>query len=155
MCLFHEHGGHGHSHGHTQDRGTHSHISALANRYVCFHCKTNPVVVNHIMNRHNNLKNNLTCIVSSKYRDGEEGEKNEQGNLTSVTVQGKHETHSHGHSHGKGDSTGNLNMRGVFLHVMADALGSVIVIISALVMWQAPDWRFAIYVDPGIYDFSI
>ena len=46
-------------------------------------------------------------------------------------------------------------MRGVFLHVMADALGSVIVIISALVMWQAPDWRFAIYVDPGIYDFSI
>ena len=38
---------------------------------------------------------------------------------------------------------------------MADALGSVIVIISALVMWQAPDWRFAIYVDPGIYDFSI
>ena len=46
-------------------------------------------------------------------------------------------------------------MRGVFLHVMADALGSVIVIISALVMWQAPDWRFAIYVDPGNYDFSI
>jgi zinc transporter 1 len=83
-------------------------------------------------------------------RDGEEGEKNEQGNLTSVTVQGKHETHSHGHSHGKEDSTGNLNMRGVFLHVMADALGSVIVIISALVMWQAPDWRFAIYVDPGL-----
>jgi Co/Zn/Cd efflux system component len=29
-----------------------------------------------------------------------------------------------------------MNMRGVFLHVMADALGSVVVIVSALVMWQ-------------------
>lgn len=35
----------------------------------------------------------------------------------------------HGHSH---DST-QMNMRGAFLHVMSDALGSVIVIISALV----------------------
>ena len=34
LCLFHEHGGHGHSHGHTQDRGTHAHISALADRYI-------------------------------------------------------------------------------------------------------------------------
>ena len=40
-------------------------------------------------------------------------------------------------------------MRGVFLHVMADALGSVIVIISAVIMWQAPDWPYTVYVDPG------
>lgn len=33
------------------------------------------------------------------------------------------------HSH----SAGQMNMRGVFLHVLSDALGSVIVIISALV----------------------
>ena len=48
---------------------------------------------------------------------------------------------SHGHSHGGGGGSGhshggNMNMRGVFLHVMADALGSVVVIVSALVMWQ-------------------
>lgn len=30
-------------------------------------------------------------------------------------------------------SAGHMNMRGVFLHVLSDALGSVIVIISALV----------------------
>lgn len=35
----------------------------------------------------------------------------------------------HHHSH----SSGHMNMRGVFLHVLSDALGSVIVIISALV----------------------
>ena len=40
--------------------------------------------------------------------------------------------HAHGHSHG----AGNMNMRGVFLHVMADALGSVVVIISAVIMWK-------------------
>ena len=40
-------------------------------------------------------------------------------------------------------------MRGVFLHVMADALGSVIVIISAVVMWQFPQWEYKKYVDPG------
>ena len=39
---------------------------------------------------------------------------------------------AHGHSH----SASNMNMRGVFLHVMADALGSVVVIISAIIMWQ-------------------
>ena len=43
-----------------------------------------------------------------------------------------------------------MNMRGVFLHVMADALGSVVVIISALIMWQT-DWKYKIYVDPGKY----
>ena len=45
---------------------------------------------------------------------------------------------------------GNLNMRGIFLHVMADALGSVNVIISAIIMWHAPEWTYAIYVDPGM-----
>jgi len=53
--------------------------------------------------------------------------------------------HSHGHSH----AASNMNMRGVFLHVMADALGSVVVIISAVIMWQT-DWEYKLYVDPGL-----
>jgi zinc transporter 1 len=49
----------------------------------------------------------------------------------------------HGHSHG------DLNMRGVFLHVMGDALGNIGVIASALIIWLTDySWRF--YVDPGI-----
>lgn len=35
----------------------------------------------------------------------------------------------HGHSH----DPSQMNMRGAFLHVLSDALGSVIVVISALV----------------------
>ncbi len=50
----------------------------------------------------------------------------------------------HGHSH----SASQMNMRGVFLHVLADALGSVVVIISALIMWLS-DWEYKKYVDPG------
>jgi len=60
----------------------------------------------------------------------------------------RHETvpkHAHGHSH----DASNMNMRGVFLHVMADALGSVVVIISAVIMWQT-DWEYKLYVDPGL-----
>lgn len=49
----------------------------------------------------------------------------------------------HGHSHG------DLNMRGVFLHVMGDALGNIGVIGSALFIWLTEySWRY--YVDPGI-----
>ncbi|KAF2099458.1 zinc/cadmium resistance protein-like protein [Rhizodiscina lignyota] len=46
-------------------------------------------------------------------------------------------------------SHGDLNMRGVFLHVMGDALGNIGVIASALFIWLTPfPWRF--YTDPGI-----
>ena len=49
----------------------------------------------------------------------------------------------HGHSHG------DLNMRGVFLHVMGDALGNVGVIATALFIWLTDfSWRF--YSDPAI-----
>ena len=40
-------------------------------------------------------------------------------------------------------------MRAVFLHVMGDALGSVVVIISALViMYVEQDWKYK--VDPAM-----
>ncbi|CAH1257025.1 SLC30A1 [Branchiostoma lanceolatum] len=46
-------------------------------------------------------------------------------------------------------SSSQLNMRGVFLHVLGDALGSVVVMISATIIWQAKgDWKY--YVDPAM-----
>lgn len=44
-------------------------------------------------------------------------------------------------------SSAQMNMRGVFLHVMADALGSVIVCISATIIYFT-DWWIKDYVDP-------
>ncbi|KAK6096579.1 Zinc resistance conferring protein [Batrachochytrium dendrobatidis] len=50
---------------------------------------------------------------------------------------------NHSHAHGHGD----LNMHGVFLHVLGDALGSIGVIISTLIIIYAEgDWKY--YMDP-------
>nr|XP_006627080.1 PREDICTED: zinc transporter 5 [Lepisosteus oculatus]XP_015193755.1 PREDICTED: zinc transporter 5 [Lepisosteus oculatus] len=45
-------------------------------------------------------------------------------------------SHGHGHSHGPSGGGMNANMRGVFLHVLADTLGSVGVIISTILIRQ-------------------
>jgi solute carrier family 30 (zinc transporter), member 1 len=58
----------------------------------------------------------------------------------------EHAGHSHGgHAHSHGD----LNMRGVFLHVMGDALGNIGVIATALIIWLTTfEGRY--YFDPAI-----
>jgi zinc transporter 1 len=61
---------------------------------------------------------------------------------------------AHKHSQPKEEASGghshsDLNMRGVFLHVMGDALGNIGVIASALLIWLTHySWRF--YSDPAI-----
>ena len=63
-----------------------------------------------------------------------------------------HERHNHAKPkdpNGGGHSHGNLNMRGVFLHVLGDALGNIGVIATALFIWLTDfSWRF--YADPVI-----
>eukprot|EP00096_Caligus_rogercresseyi_P012222 TRINITY_DN5058_c0_g1_i1.p1 TRINITY_DN5058_c0_g1~~TRINITY_DN5058_c0_g1_i1.p1 ORF type:complete len:346 (+),score=79.18 TRINITY_DN5058_c0_g1_i1:95-1132(+) len=49
-------------------------------------------------------------------------------------------SHSHGHSHGGGSNA--VIMKGVFLHILADTLGSVGVIISSVLMYMF-DWMIA------------
>ncbi|KAM9323364.1 proton-coupled zinc antiporter SLC30A5 isoform 2-T2 [Pholidichthys leucotaenia] len=49
---------------------------------------------------------------------------------------GGHGHGGHGHSHSSGGGVMNANMRGVFLHVLADTLGSVGVIISTILIRQ-------------------
>jgi len=66
----------------------------------------------------------------------------------------------HGHSHGGGhghdhsssstdaaSSGHSMNITGVFLHVLADALGSVVVCITSLVI-MLTDWEYRFYLDP-------
>ncbi|KAM0712530.1 hypothetical protein Q7P37_011627 [Cladosporium fusiforme] len=57
-------------------------------------------------------------------------------------AQPKEQSKGGGHSH-------DLNMQGVFLHVLGDALGNVGVIATALFIWLTDySWRF--YMDPAI-----
>ena len=94
---------------------------------------------------YHNATYSRTSSVANKI--GEESKTLDQSSITSITI--PHEIHSEGKpcSNTNSKSGRNLNIRGVFLHVMADALGSVIVIISALIMWKLPEWKFTSYVD--------
>lgn len=46
----------------------------------------------------------------------------------------EHGHHHHGHDHGHDHSHGNENMHGIFLHILADTLGSVAVVISTVLV---------------------
>ena len=64
-----------------------------------------------------------------------------------------HSGHEHGHGGGggggHGHSHGDLNMRGVFLHVIGDALGNVGVIVTALLIWLTT-FPGRYYFDPAV-----
>ncbi|GAU96525.1 hypothetical protein RvY_07956 [Ramazzottius varieornatus] len=51
-------------------------------------------------------------------------------------------------------SSSQMNIRGVFLHVAGDALGSVVVIIAAAIIWKT-DWRYRHYIDPAMSLISV
>ncbi|XP_076868157.1 proton-coupled zinc antiporter SLC30A5 [Brachyhypopomus gauderio] len=60
----------------------------------------------------------------------------EHGHSHSHSHGGHGNSHGHGHSHNPGGRGMNANMRGVFLHVLADTMGSVGVIISTVLISQ-------------------
>jgi zinc transporter 1 len=69
-----------------------------------------------------------------------------------ITLPADHHSHRHAQEKPKskgGHSHGDLNMKGIFLHVMGDALGNIGVIITAIIIWKTDySWRF--YFDPAI-----
>lgn len=75
--------------------------------------------------------------------DAHHGHSHEHGGHSNAAGAGHGHSHgggaSHGHSHGSADSQ---IMKGVFLHILADTLGSVGVIISALLI-HAFNWMVA------------
>lgn len=67
----------------------------------------------------------------------------------------KHDDHKHAQprkagSGGHGHSHADMNIRGMFLHVLGDALGNVGVMASALIIWLAAPWQPRFYFDPAI-----
>ncbi|KAI3388468.1 hypothetical protein SNEBB_009649 [Seison nebaliae] len=79
----------------------------------------------------NNEKKLLTIAVNNKKKMKKEEE--EKKKKTKDTVK----------------SAQQLNMRAVFLHVLADAIGSVIVLISGLIYMYTPeDQKWRLYIDP-------
>ena len=86
-----------------------------------------------ILNTNTDLDQDITgrfCISGSSH--GKDGDGH--GHSHNDSMEHSH-GHSHEHSHIDEKSGEEMNMRGVFLHVLGDAVGSVVVILSAGLMY--------------------
>ncbi|KAI8058425.1 cation efflux protein [Syncephalis plumigaleata] len=167
MVLFHEHGhGHGHSHGHGHEHD-HEHDHDHEDSYVEEEEEVNRLgseeeqrLSRASLHRHSRSVEDNIAILPAQTRASmvqaaaEESGQNKEEESTS-------NDHKNGEDNNATNTTnkrqkraakkqgGALNMQGVFLHVLGDALGSIAVIISALVIWLT-DWEYRYYVDPII-----
>ncbi|XP_060557113.1 proton-coupled zinc antiporter SLC30A1-like [Ruditapes philippinarum] len=125
LALFHNHGhshGGGGGHGHSHGGG-HGHSHGGKNTED-----------DHIAQKESD------SLVERKPGSVEGSSSGSEADMEEVTIQ---------FDENRVSSSAQLNMRAVFLHVLGDALGSVIVVISALVIWFVDeDWVY--YVDPGM-----
>ena len=112
-----------HGHGHSHGGGGHGH-SHSSNSHSHSHDSHNDLLMNNHGHSHNNYMDN-------------------HGH--------SHDEHGHSHNHTPVVSSGDSQiMRGVFLHILADTLGSVGVIISAVLMhlfgWMRADPICSIFI---------
>ncbi|XP_056150116.1 zinc transporter 1a [Lampris incognitus] len=120
LCLFHGHAGGGHGHSH----GGHSHGSKNKKGKICKSDISSADETKDLTQNHNSPNEVQT--------------REEIGLIDGTDVQMNGSTYYDGMDHSD-NSASQLNMRGVFLHVLGDALGSVIVVVNALIftfVWQ-------------------
>ncbi|KAM8832356.1 zinc transporter 1a [Spinachia spinachia] len=122
LCLFRGHAGGGHGHSH----GGHSHGS-----------KSKRGKTGKSQQAGNGSSGEETNIlVASHNSPGDARPRNEMSSKDNADVQMNGSPHFEEMEH---DAASQLNMRGVFLHVLGDALGSVIVVVNSLIftfVWQ-------------------
>ncbi|XP_019967996.1 zinc transporter 1a [Paralichthys olivaceus] len=120
LCLFRGHAGGGHGHSH----GGHSHGSKNKKG------KSGTKAGNGSSGEETNN------LVANHNSPGDVRQRNEMSCKDNAEVQMNGNPHFEEMDH---DSSSQLNMRGVFLHVLGDALGSVIVVVNAVIfifVWQ-------------------
>ena len=92
--------------------------------------------------QHTNVEAKDASLLSPAYNE-QQHDPDGSDRRSSQPVKSKGKVHGYGHSHT------DLNIRGVFIHVLGDALGNIGVITSALFIWLSTySWRY--YVDPAI-----
>lgn len=96
-------------------------------------------------------RNPLTKFINNETAIENEEEYHQENHLNRTYENNprKKSQHGHHHSHDRNHTSYQMNMHGVFLHVLSDALGSVIVIISALIFWKT-NWEYRYYIDPAL-----
>lgn len=131
----HSHGGHGHSHG---SHG-HSHSSADTN-----HHHEDDSSSDEEKEKPKGEINYASDVIVAVINEPKSGDINKIETNKQVKSKVK-----------KRRSTKNMNIHGVFLHVLSDALGSIAVIISGLIVKYAPPQddahvRWKMYIDPAL-----
>ena len=130
LAFGHAHHGHGHSHGshdHSHDHGSnstvhdHSRHSHEHQDNGCGHHDHEHH--HHDKHEHDHLHDHLhACRTPSPY-----------SSIPATPSKPIHE-HAHAHGHHHHHHHGNENMHGIFLHILADTMGSVAVILSTLLI---------------------
>lgn len=122
LVLFHEHG---HSHGHSHSHGSADEEQEVGHAHGHSHASSSYAD-----------SNASQTDISEYLPDNVVGRIDERSNL--VPKENEHQ---------KSKKKKSMNMEGVFLHVLGDALGNVGVIITALFIWKTEySWRY--YSDP-------
>ena len=125
----HSHGGHDHGHahaGHAQADDSHTHHEHSTNSHICHSHTTSQIHHDHDHHYHHHHHqthphDHLSYPTPSPY--------------SSVPATPSKPIHPHSHHHGHGHHHhGNENMYGIYLHILADTLGSVAVVISTILI---------------------
>lgn len=151
LVLFHEHG-HSHSHGGGGGDGhgeghSHSHADGNGNGHV----SSSEIESRIGLNENTPLIDATVRSSPSEVFDYFPDNVVERYNSETPSV--KADGHEHEHTHNdavkdvKTRKRKSMNMEGVFLHVLGDALGNVGVIITALIIWKTDYW-WKFYSDP-------
>ena len=135
LMLFHQHG-HGHSHGgHGHSHGGQKHSNKNASHGHSHEPSLRKLSSKNAINE--NFSEVPLMVEDAKGVTNAEGDSVVQMSFPTDTTEKKI------------SGASQLNMRGVYLHVLGDALGSVIVMVSALVIIYAKG-KWTNYVDPGM-----
>ncbi|PAV63272.1 hypothetical protein WR25_02403 isoform B [Diploscapter pachys] len=136
MCVFsgHDHGG---------DDGGHGHSHAVPGLKTLFK-KKNGHSHSHSHKHDKHDAENGHCHSHSEDHEHHHHENLELRDETAASslLESTNEANKKGNAHS------NMNIRGVYLHIVTDAIGSVIVIITATIAMCFPDTWYLAYLDP-------
>ena len=164
LFLFHEHG---HSHGgSSESEHSHEHSHHDVERQPLSMSQMLPEAI-IAREEHRLMSQNVSYGATGSHNHSHGNSDTAPSSENDVVASNVHEPHSHSHDtipndletdhnehhHAKpkvqAAPTRSMNMEGVFLHVLGDALGNVGVIITALFIWKTNYWwRF--YSDPMV-----
>ena len=149
LFLFHDHGQmHGHGHGHSHgdlfpDREIH-----MPSSHTHTHAHDDGIGATSPMDSTDNIDEIMpNTIVNNFMNENTRLLTPEDTSKTPTYSASSHTITSGGNNEQYKKSKRSLNMHGVFLHVLGDALGNIGVVLSAFFIWKT-DYSWKYYTDP-------